>query len=154
MRALIQRVTRAQVAEKGHPVEKLANIGPGMVVLLGFEEGDTLLALEQIVQKIKALRIFPDGEGKMNLPAAEVNGQFLLVSQFTLYADLKYGNRPSFTKAAPKAKAQELYRHFCQTAERLLGADRVRYTAFGSDLEVELVNDGPVTIWLDSTEIL
>ncbi len=154
MRALIQRVARAKVAEKGHSPENLAAIGPGMVVLVGFEEGDTLILLEQIAQKIKSLRIFPDGEGKMNLPGSEVGAEFLLVSQFTLYADLKYGNRPSFTRAAPKAKAAELYGHFTQVAARLLGADRVRFTPFGADLAVELVNDGPVTIWVDSSEIL
>jgi D-aminoacyl-tRNA deacylase len=154
MRALIQRVTQGQVAEKGHSAEKLAAIGPGMVVLAGFEESDTLLGIEQIVQKIKSLRIFPDGEGKMNLPAAEVGGQFLIVSQFTLYAELKYGNRPSFTKAAPKAKAKELYDHFVQTASRILGPDKVQHTPFGADLAVTLTNDGPVTIWVDSEAIL
>lgn len=154
MRALIQRVARAEVAEKGHSLEKLAAIGPGMVVLVGFEESDTRILIDQIIQKIKSLRIFPDGEGKMNLPGSEVGAQFLVVSQFTLYADLRYGNRPSFTGAAPKAKAKELYDYFTETATRLWGPSNVQHTPFGADLAVELVNDGPVTIWVDSHQVL
>jgi len=154
MRALIQRVARAEVAEKGHSVEKLAAIGKGMVVLVGFEESDTRVSIDQIIQKIKSLRVFPDGEGKMNLPGSEVGAEFLVVSQFTLYADLRYGNRPSFTGAAPKAKAKELYDYFTETATRLWGPSTVKHTPFGADLAVELVNDGPVTIWVDSLQVL
>lgn len=154
MRALIQRVARAEVAKKGPSVEKVANISKGLVVLTGFDDADTRIGIEQIVQKIRNLRIFPDAEGKMNLPGSEVGAQYLMVSQFTLYADLKYGNRPSFTRAAPKAKASELYSYFVETAERLLGPEVVRHTPFGADLAVELVNDGPVTIWLDSSDFI
>lgn len=154
MRALIQRVREARAAENGPPSAQLASIRKGLLILVGFEETDTLVELDQVVQKIKNLRVFSDGEGKMNLPGSEVGAEYLIVSQFTLFADLKYGNRPSFTKAAPKAKAKELYEHFAQQAARMMGTEGVHHTPFGSDLAVELVNDGPVTLWVDSKEIL
>ena len=154
MRALIQRVARAQATESGASKSKPVSVGKGMVILVGFEESDTLVSIEQMVQKIKALRIFSDPGGKMNLAAAEVGGQYLLTSQFTLYAQCKYGNRPSFDGAAPKAKAKELYEHFVNAATRLMGSDGVKHTPFGSDLQIELVNDGPVSLWLDSRDVL
>lgn len=154
MRAIIQRVTRAQAAETSASSKSIASIGKGMLILVGFEEGDSPVSIEQMVQKMKSLRIFSDANGKMNLAGPEVNANYLVVSQFTLYAECKYGNRPSFDKAAPKARAKEYYEHFVATAKRLMGEGIVKHTPFGSDLQVELVNDGPVTIWLDSRDVL
>lgn len=153
MRALIQRVTRAQISETGMSNKKIASIEKGLLILLGFEENDSIVGIEQMVQKIKSLRIFSDASGKMNIAGPEAHAQYLLVSQFTLYAECKYGNRPSFDHASPKAKAKEFYQHCIQTFERLLGEENVKHGVFGSDLAVELVNDGPVTIWLDSKEV-
>ena len=154
MRVLIQRVTRAQATEAGASKPKLASIERGMLCLIGFEEGDSPIAIEQMVQKIKALRIFSDSQNKLNLAGNEVKAQYLLVSQFTLYAECKYGNRPSFDKAAPKVKAGEWYQHCVKVFERLMGTEHVKHTPFASDLHLELVNDGPVTIWLDSKAVL
>lgn len=154
MRALIQRVSRAQISEIGLSNKKLDSIERGLVILVGFDESDSIVSIEQMVQKIKSLRIFADSSGKMNLSGPEVSAEYLLVSQFTLYAECKYGNRPSFDKAAPKARAKESYQHFVSSFERILGGNLVKHGSFGSDLAVELVNDGPVTIWLDSREVL
>ena len=153
MRALIQRVSRAQVTENMGNNKNIATIGDGLVILAGFEEQDTYVIIEQIAQKIKGLRIFSDSSGKMNLSGAEIGAEYLLVSQFTLFADCRYGNRPSFTMAASKNRAKVLYDHFVLTSARILGSDYVRHSAFGSDVSVELVNNGPVTLWLDSREI-
>jgi D-tyrosyl-tRNA(Tyr) deacylase len=152
MRALIQRVSRAQVSENPGS-NRLATIGKGLLILAAFEEADTPVCIEQLAQKIKSLRIFSDDKGKLNLAGPEVNAQYLLISQFTLFAECKYGNRPSFDKAASKPRAKEYYEHFVKTFLRL-GPESVQYTPFGTDLAVELVNDGPVTIWLDSNEVL
>src|SRR5205823_14660409 len=104
--------------------------------------------------KIKSLRIFSDDKGKLNVAGPEAAAQYLIVSQFTLYAVCKYGNRPSFDRAASKPRAKEYYEHFVKTFMRLMGPEHVQYTPFDTDLGVELVNDGPVTIWLDSAEVL
>lgn len=154
MRTLIQRVARAQASETLAPENDIAAIQKGMVILVGFEEGDSQVCIEQMAQKIRNLRIFADPQGKMNLSGPEVEAQYLITSQFTLYADCKYGNRPSFAGAAPKLRAKEYYEHFVATMSRIMGEDRVTFTPFGSDLHVGLINDGPVTIWLDSKEIL
>jgi D-aminoacyl-tRNA deacylase len=154
MRALIQRVSRAQAADLSLPNKSIASIARGMVILAAFEEKDTPVCIEQLAQKIKSLRIFSDDKGKLNIAGPEVGAHYLIVSQFTLFAECKYGNRPSFDKAAPKPRAKEYYEHFVKTMTRLMGADHVQHTPFGSDLGVELVNEGPVTIWLDSTEVL
>ncbi len=154
MRALIQRVTRAQISDTQMPNRVIASIGKGVVVLVGFEEGDSPVSIDQMAQKIRNLRIFSDVQGKMNLGGPEVNAQYLLVSQFTLYAECKYGNRPSFDGAAPKTRAKEYYEHFVNTFSRMCGPELVKNGVFGSDLAVELVNDGPVTVWLDSKEVL
>ncbi len=153
MRALIQRVTKAGIASSSEPDKQFADIKKGLLILVGFEESDTRVGIEQMAQKIKSLRVFSDPSGKMNLAGPEVNAEYLLVSQFTLFAECKYGNRPSFEKAAPKAKALEMYDLFVSTCQRLMGADRVKNGVFGSDLAVNLVNDGPVTIWLDSQSV-
>ncbi len=154
MRTVIQRVVRAQASEASASNKSLASVGKGMVILAGFEEKDSPVYIEQMAQKIKSLRIFSDSAGKMNLSGPEVGAHYLLTSQFTLYAECKYGNRPSFDKAAGKARAKEYYEHFVQTMKRIMGPEYVQWTPFGSDLEIELVNEGPVTIWLDSTEVL
>lgn len=154
MRLLIQRVSRAQISENTAYNKIIASIGKGLVVLAGFEADDSPVSIEQMALKMKALRIFSDAQGKLNVAASEVNGEYLLVSQFTLYAECKYGNRPSFDGAAPKARAKEYYEHFVNTCKRILGPELVKNGAFGSDLSVELVNDGPVTLWLDSKQVL
>ena len=154
MRVLIQRVSRAQAHERGSSSRSTTGVGKGLLVLAGFEAEDSPVCIEQMIQKIRSLRIFSDASGKMNVSGHDAGAQYLLVSQFTLYADCRYGNRPSFDKAAPKTKAKEYFEYFVQTATRVLGQEVVRSTPFGADLEVELVNDGPVTIWMDTKEIL
>ena len=154
MRALIQRVAKASISNVGSSKDILASIDKGMVILVGFEESDSLVCIEQMVQKIKSLRIFSDAAGKMNVAGPDAGASYLLVSQFTLFAEVKYGNRPSFDRAAPKQKAIERYDLFVKTFERMLGADKVKHGIFGSDLYVDLINDGPVTIWMNSKEIL
>jgi D-aminoacyl-tRNA deacylase len=154
MRVLIQRVTRGQIAPTVASNKVIASIKSGMVILVGFEESDSPVSIEQMVQKIRSLRIFSDTAGKLNLSGPEVGAEYLVVSQFTLYAECKYGNRPSFDKAAPKPKAKEYYEYCIQTFERLMGKEKVFHGEFGSDLGVELVNDGPVTVWLDSREMV
>jgi D-tyrosyl-tRNA(Tyr) deacylase len=154
MRALIQRVTRAQVAENSGNNTAAATIGRGLVIFAGFEDADSLVIIEQLTQKLKSLRIFSDETGKLNLSGAEVGAEYLLVSQFTLFADCRYGNRPSFASAAAKSKAKGFYEHFVNTSARLFGSDLVHHSLFGTDVSVDLVNDGPVTLWLDSREIL
>lgn len=154
MRTLIQRVSHAKVSEKTAYHKPLAEINQGMLILVGFETPDSVVGIEQMAQKIKSLRIFSDGAGKLNLSGPEVGADYLITSQFTLYAECKYGNRPSFDQAAPKQRAKEYYEHFVKTMQRILGAENVLHSDFGLDLSVELVNDGPVTLWLDSKDVL
>jgi D-tyrosyl-tRNA(Tyr) deacylase len=137
VKALVQRVSQAAVRVEGDVV---AAIGPGLLVLLGVGRQDTDATADKLAEKVRALRIFADADGQMN----EALGQreVLCVSQFTLYADARRGNRPSFVEAAPAALAAELYARFCQR----LGAARGR---FGEQMQVELINDGPVTILLE-----
>lgn len=138
MRALVQRVTRARVIVGGAPV---GEIGPGMCVLLGVGPEDDEATAGKMATKLRALRIFEDADGKMNEALGE--REVLCVSQFTLYGDTKKGNRPSFTGAAPPQLAQPLYEKVCE----LLGAQR---GIFGAEMEVELVNDGPVTLMVET----
>jgi D-aminoacyl-tRNA deacylase len=137
MRALVQRVTRAAVRVHGRPV---AEIGPGLLVLLGVTHEDTLASAERLAEKVLALRIFADAQGRMNEPLGE--REVLCVSQFTLYGQTRRGNRPSFVAAAAGEQAEPLYERFCE----LTGARRGE---FGAHMEVELVNDGPVTLLLE-----
>ncbi len=137
MRALVQRVSRAAVRIEG---ETVAEIGPGLLVLLGVGADDGEAQCDRLADKVRALRVFEDGEGRMN--EALGDREVLCVSQFTLYADTRKGNRPSFTGAAPPDEAERLYERFCER----LGAERGR---FGARMAVELVNDGPVTIPLE-----
>ncbi|MXY95333.1 MAG: D-tyrosyl-tRNA(Tyr) deacylase [Caldilineaceae bacterium SB0670_bin_27] len=144
MRALIQRVSRASVHVDG---EEAARIGQGFVVLLGVADDDGAAEAAWLARKIAGLRLFEDDAGKMNLGLADVGGQVLAVSQFTLYGDARKGRRPSFTRAAAPAQAQELYEKFCS----LLAAEGVPVEkgVFQAHMEVSMVNDGPVTLWLE-----
>ncbi len=145
MRAVLQRVTRASVRVLG---ETVGEIGPGLVVLLGIARDDAEQDINYLVEKIAALRVFDDTEGRMNLSVAEVNGALLVVSQFTLYGDVRKGRRPSWIEAAPPETAEPLYEAF--VAASRLRVSRVETGSFRAMMQVELVNDGPVTILLDS----
>ena len=145
MRAVLQRVTRASVTVEG---EKVGEIKKGLVVLLGVAGDDTEQDVKYLVEKITALRIFDDEEGRMNLSVKDICGALLVVSQFTLYGDLRRGLRPSWSDAAPPELAQPLYEAFAAAASKLVS--HVATGSFRRMMEVELVNDGPVTILLDS----
>jgi D-aminoacyl-tRNA deacylase len=145
MRAVIQRVSRAKVSGDGTVI---GEIGKGLLVLFGVGQTDTRSDADHMAEKVAGLRVFEDSEGKMNRSLAEVGGAVLVVSQFTLYGDVRRGKRPSFDAAAPPQKARELYGYF---VERIRAAGLPCQTGrFQEMMEVELVNDGPVTILLDS----
>jgi D-tyrosyl-tRNA(Tyr) deacylase len=148
MRAVIQRVARAEVRVEGAVV---GSVGKGLLVLLGVAQEDDEEAARFLADKVAALRIFEDGAGKMNLALAEVGGGVLVVSQFTLLGDLRKGNRPSFTGAAPPERANALYERFCALLREKGLA--VATGVFRAHMDVELVNDGPVTVMLDSTRL-
>ena len=139
MRALVQRVSRASVSVGG---ERVAEIGPGLLVLLGVRRGDGEAEADKLVRKLLALRIFEDADGRMNLSVTDVGGEVLCVSQFTLYGDARKGNRPSFVDAAPPEDAEPLY-------ERVREALGAQGGVFGARMAVALVNDGPVTLLVD-----
>ena len=143
MIALIQRVTGANVKVAGDPV---GVIGAGILALIGVERGDTELEALLLAERVVSYRIFPDKEGKMNLSLKEVNGQLLAVPQFTLAADTNSGARPSFSSAAGAETAERLFKSFVEKAEEWL--PRVATGRFGANMQVTLVNDGPVTFWL------
>ncbi len=145
MRLLLQRVTRAEVRVGG---EVVGRIGRGVLVLVGVGREDDGATVEAMARKTTELRIFSDAEGRTNLALADVTGEVLAVSQFTLYADTRKGRRPSFLGAAPPEQGESLYAAFV-VALRDLGM-RVECGVFGAEMEVELVNDGPFTVWLDS----
>ncbi len=138
MRALVQRVTAASVTVEG---ERVAEIGPGLLVLLAIAAGDGEEACDRLADKVRALRVFEDADGRMNEPLGD--REVLCVSQFTLYADTRKGNRPSFTAAADPDLAEPLYDRFCDR----LGAKKGR---FGTHMAVDLTNDGPVTLLLET----
>ena len=145
MRAVVQRVSRAQVAVRG---EITGQIGLGMLVLLGVGRDDTEADVIHVAEKVTGLRVFEDDQGKMNRSAQDVGGSVLAVSQFTLYGDVRRGKRPSFDAAAPPEKARTLYEFF---VERIRASGlRCEVGRFQEVMQVELVNDGPVTILLDS----
>lgn len=148
MRVVVQRVSHAQIviAQQQH-----AQIGHGMLVLLGIEEADTEEDLQWLVHKLIALRIFGDTEGKMNLSIQETGGEFLVISQFTLHASTKKGNRPSFIKAAKPEQAIPLYEQFLTMLHRESQL-HVASGNFAADMQVSLTNDGPVTIIIDSKQ--
>lgn len=145
MRAVLQRVTRACVRVG---VDVLGEIDSGLVVLLGVGQDDTESDIQYLVEKIASLRVFDDAEGRMNLSVKDVGGAVLIISQFTLYGDARRGRRPSYSGAAQPDEAKLLYDSFVVEARRAVG--RVAIGAFRSMMQVELVNDGPVTILLDS----
>ena len=144
MKALIQRVKKASVTID----EKLySKIGFGLLVFLGVEKGDTRENADKLSAKLLGLRIFEDDAGKMNRSLVDVNGEMLIVSQFTLYSDCTNGNRPSFIEAAKPEQAKELYEYFCSECEK--NNIKVEKGIFGADMQVSLVNDGPVTIVIE-----
>jgi len=145
MRAVVQRVTRASVTIDG---EIVGEIEQGLVVLLGVARDDTKEDADYLVPKIIALRIFDDVDGKMNVSLKDIDGGLLIVSQFTLYGDVRRGLRPSWSDAAAPEIAEPLYNYFVESSRKLLG--RVETGSFRKMMQVELVNDGPVTILLDS----
>ena len=146
MRVIIQRVTSASVSidNKVHNA-----IGKGLLVLVGFEESDSIEDIQWISKKIVDLRIFSDLEGKMNLSIKEIHGELLVVSQFTLFASTKKGNRPSFIRSSKPEMAIPLYKSFLSELA-LLHSTPIKTGVFGADMQVSLVNDGPVTISIDS----
>jgi len=146
MRLVIQRVSSASVKINN---VIFSNIGQGLLVLLGIEEEDNETDILYLTQKLIGMRIFSDEEGKMNLDVKQINGDVLIVSQFTLLADTKKGNRPSYIKAARPEKAIPLYEKFILETEKLLEKP-CKTGQFGADMKVELINDGPVTIIIDS----
>ena len=148
MRALVQRVARAQVDIDGQTV---GEIGRGLLVFLGVGRDDGEEQVERLWTKISRLRIFADADGKTNLSLADVDGELLVVSQFTLYASCRKGNRPSFTRSGDPDAAQHLYERFVERARRDVA--RVETGRFGADMQVGLLNDGPFTIWLDTDEL-
>lgn len=148
MRAVVQRVTRASVTIEG---EIVGEIGDGLVVLLGVARDDTRADADYLAPKIVALRIFEDAEEKMNLSVKDIDGGLLIVSQFTLYGDVRRGLRPSWSDAAAPEIAEPLYDYFVESSRKLLR--RVETGSFRKMMQVELVNDGPVTILLDSRKL-
>ena len=146
MRVLIQRVTQASVAIAG---ETTAAIGAGLLVLVGIEEADGAEDIEWLTDKITRLRVFDDEQGVMNRSVLDAGGEVMVVSQFTLMASTRKGNRPSYIRAARPEVAVPLYEAFVRGLERQLGR-AVPTGTFGADMQVSLVNDGPVTIWMDS----
>lgn len=146
MRLVIQRVTHASVTIEG---KVKSAIGPGLLILVGVESADTTEDIDWLVRKVAALRIFDDEQGVMNRSVQDINGEALVVSQFTLFASTKKGNRPSWLKAAPHNISVPLYEAFCQRLSQAMGKP-VGAGEFGADMKVELLNDGPVTILMDT----
>lgn len=146
MRAVIQRVLKSSVSVDG---EIKGSVGKGCNVLLGVMDGDGEAQAELLAAKIAKLRVFEDENGKMNKSITDINGEILVISQFTLCADIKKGNRPSFTDSAPPDEANRLYEYFCS---KLLenGVSKVETGVFAADMKVEIINDGPVTIVMDT----
>lgn len=148
MKFVIQRVTEAAVRIDG---ETVGSIGKGYLVLVGIASGDNEAIADKMIKKMVGLRIFDDENGKTNLSLSSVNGELLLVSQFTLYADTRHGNRPGFTNAAKPDQAIPLYEYLIQKAKESVPV--VEQGVFGADMKVSLVNDGPFTIVLDSADM-
>ena len=146
MKAVIQRVTEASVKVDGNIT---GSISKGFLVLLGVMEGDTEKEAALMASKIAKLRVFEDSEGKMNKSVLDIDGEVLVISQFTLCADIRKGNRPSFTTAAPPDMANELYEYFIEQL-KVNGVRNVEHGSFGADMKVDIQNDGPVTILMDT----
>jgi len=147
MKALIQRVSEASVDIDG---ERVADIRQGLLVLLGITHTDTLAEVEKLAKKIPTLRIFEDAQGLMNKSVMNINGSVIVVSQFTLYADTRKGNRPSFIEAARPEQAEPLYEKMVHLLRESMGASRVQTGRFGAEMKVRLLNDGPVTVELQA----
>lgn len=149
MRVVVQRCSRAEVRIDGQVVGRIEK---GFMVLVGITDGDTKAEADLLAKKVAQMRVFEDAEGKMNLALKDVNGAVLSISQFTLYADCKKGNRPSFIRAARPEVAEPLYDYFNSVLRTQYGL-QVETGRFGADMKVDFVNEGPVTIVLDSTEL-
>lgn len=145
MKVVLQRVSRASVEVEG---ETVSEIGPGLLLLVGVAAGDTREAVDWLARKVAGLRVFPDDAGRMNLSVTETGGAVLTVSQFTLLGDARKGNRPSFVEAAPPEEAEPLFDYLCERL-REAGVPEVKTGIFGAMMDVELVNDGPVTLVLE-----
>ncbi len=145
MRVVLQRVSEASVTVEG---ERISEIGPGLLLLVGVARGDGEAEADWLAAKVAGLRVMGDGEGKMNRSVTDVGGEVLAVSQFTLLADTRKGKRPSFVGAAPPEEAERLFDYFCEKL-RVAGVDRVETGRFGAMMEVALTNEGPVTIVLE-----
>ena len=148
MTAVIQRVLRCSLVADGEPYSEIER---GLLILLGVREGDTDKDVEVLSSKIDGLRIFTDENDKMNLSVNDIGGSIMVVSNFTLCADVRKGNRPSFTPAAAPEEANRLYEAF---VERLRGSTPVRTGVFGADMQIELVNDGPITLVVNSEDLI
>jgi len=146
MRVLIQRVARASVTLEGRIRSQIER---GLLLFVGIEEADTDEDIAYLTGKVARLRIFDDEQGVMNLDVRQIGGSILIVSQFTLHASTRKGNRPSYFRAAPEALSRPLYERFTAAMREALGRE-VATGCFGADMQVELINDGPVTIWIDS----
>lgn len=149
MRVVVQRCSRAEVRIDG---ETVGQIGRGFLLLVGITDGDTQAQADLLAKKVAQMRVFEDAEGKMNLALKDVDGAILSISQFTLYADCKKGNRPSFIRAARPETAAPLYDYF-NAVLRFQYDLHVETGRFGADMKVDFINDGPVTILLDSNEL-
>ncbi len=147
MRALVQRVHRCSVVING---TVQSSTGAGLLILLGVHTDDTAADAEYLAERCAALRIFEDAGGKMNFSITDVNGEAMVVSQFTLYGDTRKGNRPSYSDAAPSQIAKTLYEDFINSLRKLLGSQKVGTGVFGAMMDVELVNAGPVTLTIES----
>jgi len=148
MRAIIQRVSGASVSIRG---EIISSTGAGLLVLLGVEDADTEEDFQWLASKVSNIRIFADEDGRMNRSVLDTGGGVMVVSQFTLHASTKKGNRPSFIRAAGPGHAEPTYESFCDILGGLLGKPVAR-GVFGADMQIALVNDGPVTIWIDTKQ--
>ena len=150
MKAVLQRVTHANVVVEG---ELISEIEKGFLILLGVSGDDTKDDADVLSKKISGMRVFEDENGKMNLSLTDIGGSVLVISQFTLLADCRKGRRPSFINAGPPDMANELYEYFCERI-KTDGIENVKKGIFGADMKVSLLNDGPVTILLDSKELI
>lgn len=148
MRAFVQRVSKGGVKIPSHNYE--AGIGKGIVLLLGVKNGDSIIEVNFVADKCCNLRIFEDENNKMNLSIKDINGEMLIISQFTLYGNARKGNRPSFNYAASPELAEELYKNFIDRVRENIGKEKVKSGIFGAMMEVEIINDGPVTIFVES----
>ena len=149
MRVLLQRVLNASVEVDGRSV---GQIGHGLLLFVGFETSDNTEDLDWLAGKVLRLRIFADENGAMNRSVQDTRGALLVVSQFTLYASTKKGNRPSFSKAAPPDAAERMFNEFCAQLSLHMDRKSVECGVFGAHMTINLVNDGPVTIWIDSKQ--